>query len=427
MDQSEGNKRKQSVVWEHFTKVRGVNDVVHAKYNYCEKFLSGNAAYGTTHLKKHLNNACPKFKLECRSGLGVSSRSEFKFDQVKIRKDLEIAYIKHKYPFNISDHEYFEIFFNGLNPNFKLPYRNTIRGDVIQVYEEEKVKVYKLLDVLRCKVSLTMDIWTSDHSHVAYCCLIAPFVDNGWELQKKILASREIQYPHDGEALFNFMKEIILKWNLEKKLFSIVVDNAANNNVMIRKLKDWLICDSLIDFDGDLLHRIDKQYKFNPLESEWEVAKIVHECLQIFYDATRHFSGRKIYGDNANSYIKRVRNTFYKLFISYGGSLTPSMDESASMSSFGVETRESLRDFDRWYYESRVSINQKSELESYLDVPRFSRAEAFNILDWWKTNSPKLPILAKIVRDILAVSTTTVASEASFSAEGESMMSHGRA
>ncbi|KAL0361035.1 UNVERIFIED_CONTAM: Zinc finger BED domain-containing protein RICESLEEPER 2 [Sesamum radiatum] len=201
------------------------------------------------------------------------------------------------------------------------------------------------------------------------------------------------------------------------------------------------------------LQRIDKQYKFNPPESEWEVAKIVHECLQIFYEATRHFSGRKyptsnvffpdvcevhlkmiewensnlmkekfdkyweecclilavavvfdprfkmdlvqyfytrIYGDNAYSYIQRVRNTLYKLFISYGDGL----------------------------YESRVLMNQKSELESYLDEPRFSRAETFSILDWWKTNSPKLPILAKIARDILAVPATTVASEAAFSVGG---------
>ncbi|KAL0413877.1 UNVERIFIED_CONTAM: Zinc finger BED domain-containing protein RICESLEEPER 3 [Sesamum radiatum] len=139
------------------------------------------------------------------------------------------------------------------------------------------------------------------------------------------------------------------------------------------------------------LQRIDKQYKFNPPESEWKVAKIVHECLQIFYEATRHFSGR---------------------------SLTPSMDESTAVSSFGVETRESLRDFDRWYYESQVSMNQKSELESYLDEVRFPRVETFNILDWWNTNSPKLSILAKIARDILAVPATIVALEAAFSVGG---------
>ncbi|KAL0295924.1 UNVERIFIED_CONTAM: putative AC transposase [Sesamum radiatum] len=94
------------------------------------------------------------------------------------------------------------------------------------------------------------------------------------------------------------------------------------------------------------------------------------------------------------------------------------MDEFASVSSFRVETRKSLCDFYRWYYESRVSMNQKSELESYLDEVRFSRAETSSILDWWKTNSPKLPILAKITSDILAVPATTVASEAAFSIGG---------
>ncbi|KAK4411776.1 putative AC transposase [Sesamum angolense] len=129
------------------------------------------------------------------------------------------------------------------------------KSDVIEVYEEEKVKIYKLLDGLRCKVSLTTDIWTSEHSHVAYCCLIVHFVDDSWELQKKILAFRKMPYPHDGETLFSFMKEMILEWNLDKKLFSIVVDNATNNDVMIRKVKDWILYDLLVARDVDLLHK----------------------------------------------------------------------------------------------------------------------------------------------------------------------------
>ncbi|KAL0455258.1 UNVERIFIED_CONTAM: Zinc finger BED domain-containing protein RICESLEEPER 1 [Sesamum latifolium] len=106
------------------------------------------------------------------------------------------------------------------------------------------------------------------------------------------------------------------------------------------------------------------------------------------------------------------------MFIDYRGSCAVSVNEPNVMSSSGIETCASLRDFDRWCYESRVSNNQKSELESYLEEARFQRAKTFNILDWWKTNSPRLPVLTKIARDILAVPATTVASESAFSIGG---------
>jgi hypothetical protein len=42
----------------------------------------------------------------------------------------------------------------------------------------------------------------------------------------------------------------------------------------------------------------------------------------------------------------------------------------------------------------------------------------FNILNWWKVNSTKFLTLAKIVRDVLAIPITTVASESTFSIIG---------
>jgi hypothetical protein len=42
----------------------------------------------------------------------------------------------------------------------------------------------------------------------------------------------------------------------------------------------------------------------------------------------------------------------------------------------------------------------------------------FNILTWWKVNSTKFSIVAKITRDMLAISITTVASESAFSIRG---------
>jgi hypothetical protein len=42
----------------------------------------------------------------------------------------------------------------------------------------------------------------------------------------------------------------------------------------------------------------------------------------------------------------------------------------------------------------------------------------FDILNWWKVNSTKFPVIAQIARDVLAILITTVASESAFSTGG---------
>ena len=119
--------------------------------------------------------------------------------------------IKHNYSFNIVQHEYFEKFCAGLNPNFKLVSRNTIRSDILNVYKEEKETLYDYFDTLSSKSFFTRDIWTSYHSNVAYACLTTHYISDVQELNKKIIAFRKILYPHDGETLFHFISDLLLE------------------------------------------------------------------------------------------------------------------------------------------------------------------------------------------------------------------------
>lgn len=160
--------------------------------------------------------------------------------------DLATMIIKHNYPFNMADHEFCEVFCNNLQPMFKLVSRNTCRADVLNLYGMEKSKLYSFLDEISCKITLTIDIWTSDHQNFGYICLTAHYITDDWELKKKILAFKKIEYPHDGETLFRFIKDLILEWNIDKKLFSMVVDNATSNDVMVRLLRTWLKEKSLL-------------------------------------------------------------------------------------------------------------------------------------------------------------------------------------
>lgn len=61
---------------------------------------------------------------------------------------------------------------------------------------------------------------------------------------------------------------------------------------------------------------------------------------------------------------------------------------------------------------------QKNELDLYLMENLEKKGPGFDILNWWKVNSNKYPILGQMARDILAIPVSTVASESAFSTGG---------
>lgn len=64
------------------------------------------------------------------------------------------------------------------------------------------------------------------------------------------------------------------------------------------------------------------------------------------------------------------------------------------------------------------TIDKKNELERYLNDPCTNDNDKSSILTWWKQNKPRYPILAAMVKEILATPVSTVASESAFSTGG---------
>ena len=66
------------------------------------------------------------------------------------------------------------------------------------------------------------------------------------------------------------------------------------------------------------------------------------------------------------------------------------------------------------------SPNNTTDIDRYLSVETipFEDNEDFDILEWWKKQQIKYPVLSIIARDVLTVPVSTVSSEAVFSAGG---------
>jgi hypothetical protein len=67
---------------------------------------------------------------------------------------------------------------------------------------------------------------------------------------------------------------------------------------------------------------------------------------------------------------------------------------------------------------SRNLIDCKIEIEQYYLEDVESPSTTFDILNWWKVNSTKFPILSKVARDVLAIPVITVASKSAFNIGG---------
>ncbi|CAA7023974.1 unnamed protein product [Microthlaspi erraticum] len=103
----------------------------------------------------------------------------------------------------------------------------------------------------RGSVCLTTDTWTSIQN-INYMCLTAHYVDESWNLKKKIINFCQI-FSHKGELIGKMVERCLLSWGITN-VFTITVDNASANDVGIRFLKRRLRTWGISLLDGEHLH-----------------------------------------------------------------------------------------------------------------------------------------------------------------------------
>ena len=83
-------------------------------------------------------------------------------------------------------------------------------------------------------------------------CVTAHFVDNGWNLYKKIISFVPVT-SHRGEYIAKALETCLIDWGL-KSVFSITMDNASSNNTTLGFLKKKLLSWGASSVRMKLLH-----------------------------------------------------------------------------------------------------------------------------------------------------------------------------
>nr|XP_023922700.1 zinc finger BED domain-containing protein RICESLEEPER 2-like [Quercus suber] len=261
-DLDTSKKRKTtSDVWTHFTRKK-VEGKVKAQCHHYGKLYLGDSSQGTTHLRNHLAR-CPRMKFkDIRQQVlikqqnkvdGTTSLNNYQFDQARVRNKLARMVILHEYPLSMVDHIGFREFVTDLQPMFKLVTRNTLKSDILKIYDNEREKALKITDKNGSRMAITTDMWTSSNKKRGFMVITAHFIDHTWTLQSRVLRFVYVPSPHTKDVLAEVLVDCFLEWNIDRKLSTITVDNCSTNDAMIRLLLNKLDTSSLM-LGGSMLH-----------------------------------------------------------------------------------------------------------------------------------------------------------------------------
>ncbi|OLL26463.1 putative AC transposase [Neolecta irregularis DAH-3] len=168
---------------------------------------------------------------------------------------LEVLFVKMiaacSLPFRIVECPEFRAFLYYLNVDIDtwLPgSHNTIKRWVIRQYKSQKERIKQHLHSARSKIHISCDIWTSPNS-LPILGIVAHYITEDGKLRHSVLALKDIDGEHNGENLADIVVQVIKEWGFASKLGFFVMDNATNNDTMMRSISLKLLRQFDIRYD----------------------------------------------------------------------------------------------------------------------------------------------------------------------------------
>ncbi len=126
-----------------------------------------------------------------------------------------------------------------LNSMLPMPSNDSMFGDFMQLFHNEKAKLKEKFSTLSSRVCLSAHVWHHDPLS-AYLCLSVHYIDNEWERQQKIIRFRQVDPSCNARELSDVILRAIEDWGLRDKVFSITLDDEFADDSVASNVKDHL-------------------------------------------------------------------------------------------------------------------------------------------------------------------------------------------
>ncbi|XP_044473984.1 zinc finger BED domain-containing protein RICESLEEPER 2-like [Mangifera indica] len=266
-------RRKTSVVWECYLedKFVTIGDATFAVCKYCQKKLKLQKTKATSYLTRHMGQ-CVKRKKAIGKDLVVGGqtilgferstsrvltptmvKTKTSYEHPKVREALAHIVMISELPFNFVEHLNFINFCHVLQPFYEKVGRKQVKADCFRVYQPERERLKKVFEETR-RISITTDLWKSDHQSIEYMVLTTHWVDQSWSLNKQIINFVHLPPPRRGIDIAAAIFDCLKGWGIEHKVETVTVDNASANDSCVKRLKEDFQMRRTLLCDGKLFH-----------------------------------------------------------------------------------------------------------------------------------------------------------------------------
>ncbi|RVW95526.1 putative AC transposase [Vitis vinifera] len=266
-----------------------------------------------------------------RKGYGKVQIGGFTFDQDISREKLACAIILHEYPLSIVEHAGFRDFASSLQPLFKMVSRNTIKDDIMKIYEFEKGKMSSYLEKLETRMAIITNMWTSNQKK-GYKAITVHYIDEFWLLHHHIVRKLstitvdncsthvlnlivkegldvirvKIEKIHESVAYWLAIPSRVEKFEDAARQLCLPCNKKLCLDCKTRWNSTYLMLSIAITYKDVFPHlkQCKKLYTTVPSEKEWNLAREICERLKLFYNITKLFSGLNY--PTANTFFIKV-------------------------------------------------------------------------------------------------------------------------
>uniref|UniRef100_K7MDE2 BED-type domain-containing protein n=1 Tax=Glycine max TaxID=3847 RepID=K7MDE2_SOYBN len=322
------------------------------------------------------------------------------------------------------------------------------------------------------KVCLTTNVWTSPQN-VSYTCLTTNFIDNDRKLNKKILNFRHVR-SHMREAMAKFVESCVNEWGLNHKrllcwnnlvlkrehihmcccahILNLIVNSGLkeidNSILRIRAIVKYIrsspsrlmsfkeyIERQNIEYKGHICLDVETRWSSTYLMSIWHGINYLLNCN--IKDSSTHKMAKnmkekyqKYWGDpnKLNMLLLIVVVLDPRSKVKYMNWEIDQLFDVNKENGSNSRLKSSLKSlFNEYNGHKGGGGTQDDTQQAHVNVPSYKKypydegidtSSNLNILDWWKVNLGRFPILSNIARELLAMHVSIVASESTFSTCG---------